>query len=493
MPTLLARGVRHSGVPSGEGRWSRDRPIAHPCRCPDGGRRGGAGQRGRVARSPAIPLNDCVSSDNGDPVLTGLSVTPSVDVTDAAEEVSFSLAAEDLGGPGPASGLRRVEISFGEPLVDDPADTFHALHEDASGAWVGWWWSNAAVGAGPWRINGVILRDRARNTRVLETHDLEQDGFPSSVEVTSTPDTSRPSIVSFRAGPRVVDTRRARQLVTFTAKRGRPGARVGEVDLFGSMPGASIIGLDGDFVDLSPVPGTSGTFRASVPVRRAVGSGIWKIRRVSIQDKVGNFRSYSYDRLGELGFSRRLRIISRVDARPPQLARFAMRPGRVDVRSQDGRVVVRAGAEHGPRLWCSTCERRRGSPVVRRTRPGDRDGPGRGVEGRGNAAALYLPGRPVARERLRTDRARNETRYGPAALAPAARPMPYTSLRRTHRRPRASVNWRVRPYCRRARSEVVSGITPEKRDPTPGLCAPQGAADLRAPRSGNMGVQEAEW
>ena len=58
------------------------------------------GNEAASAKSPAIPLNDCVSSDNGDPVLTGLSVTPSVDVTDAAEEVSFSLAAEDLGGPG---------------------------------------------------------------------------------------------------------------------------------------------------------------------------------------------------------------------------------------------------------------------------------------------------------------------------------------------------------------------------------------------------------
>ena len=378
--------------------------------------------------------------------------------------------------------------------MDDPADTFHVLHEDASGAWVGSVVVERGSRAGPWHINGVILRDRAGNTRVLETHDLEQDGFPSSVEVTSTPDTSRPSIVSFRARPRVVDTRRARQLVTFTAKVADPVPGVGEVDLFGSMPGASIIGFDGDFVTLRPVPGSSDTFRASVPVRRAVGSGIWKIRRVSIQDKVGNFRSYSYDRLGELGFSRQLRIVSRVDARPPRLARFALRPGQVDVRSQDGRVVVRARAVDlgsGVQRVSASVGRRLFVELDRVTGTG-RDGVWKGAVTLPRCTSLTGEWRVSV---FVTDRGQNGTSYGPAALDARG----WTQCRTRHGGgpfssegerelagetgrpdPRALLRDRLRDHAR-------------ERDPTPGLCAPQRAADLRAPRSGNMGVQEAEW
>ena len=170
-----------------------------------------------AAGSTEIPLSDCFSSDNGDPVLTGLTVTPSVDVTDGAREVSFSLTAEDLGGPGPASGIRGVEVRFGEPVLDDPSDTIHVLRKDASGAWVGSAVVERGSSPGVLGIHHVFLKDRAGNRRFVETPETRAGRLPTSVEVTSTPDTTRPRLVDFRSTPGPVDTRRATRLVTFTA------------------------------------------------------------------------------------------------------------------------------------------------------------------------------------------------------------------------------------------------------------------------------------
>ena len=414
------------------------------------------------AAGAAVPLNDCVSSDNGDPVLTGLTVTPSVDVTGAAQEVVFSLTAEDLGGPGPASGLSGVEISFGEPLIDDPSDTFHELRQDATGAWVGSVVIERGSSPGPWRINHVALTDRARNNRFLRTAELQRAGFPTSVEVTSTPDTSRPRLVDFRSTSGPVDTRRASRLVTFTATVVDAVPGVAEVYLAGSMKGASISekAYDGDFVDLSPVAGSPDTFRGSMRVRRWVGSGTWKIHRISTQDKVGNYRSYSYSRLTELGFRHQLKIVSGEDTRAPKLARLALRPGHVDVRSEDGRVVVvvravdnRAGVE---RVFAQVGP---SNLVLERVAGTRRDGVWKG------ALTLKRCTSPAGVRRVNVyvvDASRNETYYGPSALAARGWPAAVDVMAADHRRPRANlVDWQVNPAgpVKVRFSELVSGIS----------------------------------
>jgi hypothetical protein len=417
----------------------------------------------RAAGAAEIPLNDCISSDNGDPVLTGMTVTPFVDVTTEAKEVSFSLTVDDVGGPGPASGLRRVEVSFGEPLVDDFGDTYHVLHKDASGSWVGSVVVQPGSRSGPWQINGVFLTDRARNHRALWTEDLETARFPTAVAVTSTPDTTRPRIVDFRSTPGPVDTRRTSRLVTFTATVFDRVAGVAEVDLSGDMNGATITGkgYDGDFLTLSQVPGSPDTFRGSMRVRRWVGDGTWKVRSLSVRDKVDNFRFYSYNRLGELGFRRGLKIISRTDTRPPELTRFALRPSQVDVRTEDGRIVVRAHAVDTrsgvDRVTASVGRRYLDLALVSGTR---RDGVWRGV--------LTLPRCTASAGQRRVnvdvaDRARNDTYYRPSALAAHGWPDSVDVTAADHRRPQARIGWQVAPAgpVRVRFYETVSGVTPE--------------------------------
>ena len=224
--------------------------------------------------------------------------------------------------------------------MDDPADTFHAScarMRPARGS--ARWSSNAAVAPGPRRINGVFLRDRAKNyPRSVRPTTSSGTGFPSSVEVTSTPDTSRPRIVGLqgrRPGSRGHPP--SQQSGHVHGDRGRPGGR-GR----GALP-VRQHARRGDH-RRRPTTVTSSTSAPSPGSLGHVPGPASRVRRcgrqrhledpvvLAIQDKVGNYRSYSHKRLAELGFRHRLRIISRVDARAPQLARLAMRPGRVDVR-----------------------------------------------------------------------------------------------------------------------------------------------------------------
>ena len=82
---------------------------------------------GPVRSTYAAPLNDCVRHENGDPILTALTAPDVVDVTQGAQSVHFAITAVDLGGPGPASGLKAVWVAFGRSGFDEPGAEIHRL------------------------------------------------------------------------------------------------------------------------------------------------------------------------------------------------------------------------------------------------------------------------------------------------------------------------------------------------------------------------------
>ena len=158
--------------------------------------------------SHAAPLNDCTSTDNGDPVLVSFKRTPAeVDVTAARSRVRFRLEVEDLGGPGPASGLETVWVGFGETPSFDEVDFIPTaqLVEDTTGAWVG------SIVVPRWRRPGIVrlgvmLVDKAQNLRDVEARELAAAGFPSQVTVVSTLDRTPPRLTSLRIKPAAIPT-----------------------------------------------------------------------------------------------------------------------------------------------------------------------------------------------------------------------------------------------------------------------------------------------
>ena len=283
----------------------------------------------------AAPLNDCVSADNGDPVLTSFERTPAeVDVTAARKRVRFRLEVEDLGGPGPASGAQTVWVGFGETPSFDEVDFIPTarLIQDATGAWVGSIvvprWSRP----GSVRL-GVMLVDEAGNFRFIDAPDLAAAGFPSRVTVVSIHDRTPPRLTALRINPASIDTLAAPGTVTVTATARDTQSGVRLITVRGLGP-----------VRLTRVPGTRRTFSGIRHVGRWAGSGTRGVNEVRVEDRIGNSRRYDYRSLGEAGFDRHLRIVSRDDTAPPVVARFGLDPAAVDVRTASQTVTVRVRA-----------------------------------------------------------------------------------------------------------------------------------------------------
>ena len=303
-----------------------------------------------VAPAPsahAAPLNDCVVSDNGDPVLTSFTRTPAVvDVTKGRKRVFFSLEVEDLGGPGPASGVGMVWVGFGgAPSMEDDFEVDPMpraeLAQNAAGTWVGSVVVPRWMRSGRVRL-GVLMEDNAENHRSMRPADLSDAGFPNQVMVTSTPDTTAPELTALRITPKQVDTRTRPQALTFTATTRDTQSHVRWIRVQGNFDTADhpfTSDPDGA-INLTRVAGTVRRFRGATRVPRYVGSGTWKLYGAEMGDRAGNYKRYGYRRLGELGFDRDLAVVSRVDDRKPELRRFALTPGSVDVRTAGQTVTI---------------------------------------------------------------------------------------------------------------------------------------------------------
>jgi len=289
----------------------------------------------------AAPLNDCVSSDNADPVLSSFRRSPAaIDVTDGPRRVFFTLRVADLGGPGPATGLSRVKVGLGGlPDLDEDFLPSAELQPNAAGAWVG------SIVVPRWRRPGrvslgVTLVDKAENYRFVEQSDLTAAGFPNRVMVTSTPDTTPPKLTSLRFTPSKVDTRRSPRTLTITARGRDTQSHVRRIRVSGEL-GSQALTRDPDgAITLTKVAGAANKFKGTTRVPRWVGTGTWKVYGVWVEDRIGNIATYGYRRLGRLGFDRDLRVVSRVDTRRPDVKRLTLNPTAVDVRAAGKRVTI---------------------------------------------------------------------------------------------------------------------------------------------------------
>ena len=320
----VGRGARHSGTLP---RWTLAVVLA-------------AGSVVGTSTRPALaaPLNDCVASDNGDPVVTSVQVTPDpIDVTRAGRTVRFRLQVEDRGGPGPASGLSKVWLGFGGTPTPEGGNFVLPyaqirLVRDAGGAWVG----SILVprGTRPGRVPlGVLLEDNAHNVSLDNASDLEAAGLLSRITVQSRRDRRAPHLTSLRIRPRVVDTHTGPVTVTVTAtaRDRRAGVHGIGVEGLGNLP-------------LVKVPGKPGTFRGTRTFRPWARPGVRRVRFVWFEDRVGNASAEEYETLDRAGFDRELTVVSRRDTRPPTLTRLTLTPSAVDVRTADQTVTVRVRA-----------------------------------------------------------------------------------------------------------------------------------------------------
>ena len=161
----------------------------------------------------AAPLIDCVSSDNGDPAMTGVTFSRSVvDVTDGPKTVTVIATVQDTGGPGLASGVGFAWVSLRRP--NGSVDRVK-LHPNASGDWVGtatiWRWTSP----GPWRVYQAEVGDRAGHEILYGRDDFPSD---NTFRVVSTRDDVRPDLTGFAFTPNTIDTSQGKRSIRITAR-----------------------------------------------------------------------------------------------------------------------------------------------------------------------------------------------------------------------------------------------------------------------------------
>ena len=409
----------------------------------------------------AVPLSDCVSSDNGDPRLVGLRVTPAVDVTERTKRVHFRVRARDTGGPGPATGVRGVTVFFGH-LPGDERFGFHnvRLSVNDAGVWVG----SARVPRGSrdgiWRLGGVDLRDQARNSRIVEPVELAAAGFPTGISVKSRPDRTPPRLMSLRFSPHILDTRRRSRAISFTARAADPESAVGE--LFVGVSGVRFFG-EAFGVELHRVPGVAHRFRGRLPAFRWAGSGTVHITGLFVANTMGDFRSYTGRQLDRFGVDRDIRIRGVADRAEPRVVAFSRSRAAVDVRDVDRRVRFTVRAKDA-RAGIRSVSVGQGADEVRLHRvSGTRaDGVWRGRITVPRCASTSGTKRLSVVVIDRAGPFGNERFYGPAALAAAGWPSQVAVTAGDHRRPGVRLaSFRIDPGAAIGLrfTETVTGIT----------------------------------
>jgi len=280
------------------------------------------------------------TTDNGDPDLIDLVITPSsVDATSAEKTVTFTAVVTDTGGPGAASGIEHGRVSTGLGDVE--------LALDASGNLVGSAVVERGERDGISYVSMVDLWDLAGNWRSLDYDDLLQRGVDAAFFVFTDPDTAAPALRSLHLSSTSVDSRRHPRHVTVRARITDARTGVTSAWVKANPP-------YGNFV----TPPFVSTF-----LRRTSGTaadGVWSgtlafdrwqrtaSRRLTIRvrDEVGNRGNYTPRRLDRAGLPSRIRVRSGVDDRDPVLTLRSMRPTTIDLRQTTGSetftITVRA-------------------------------------------------------------------------------------------------------------------------------------------------------
>lgn len=290
-----------------------------------------------AATASTVPLSDCVSADNGDPVLSGLELSPaSVDVRRRAGWVTIRVMAADTGGPGPATGLAQVRVEVNNPKGGGWGSVL--LQPEASEVWVGRFRVPRGAPPGEWRVSGVHLTDEVGQSRTVYRQDLDSRGMPRRFTVVSAQDRKAPVVSSFTVSRQTVDVRTARRNVTVSARVRDNAAGVSYLSVSLRLPNRSLFG-----VDLVRVAGNlrDGVWRGTLRLPPDARSGRygWSVQ---VQDKVRRMRELSAVDLVPLGSGGAVNVVGYRDSTDPVVSEASVDRSEIDVRDGDQDVTFRA-------------------------------------------------------------------------------------------------------------------------------------------------------
>ena len=324
------------------------------------------GTAARVTTAPrtgsgAAALSPCASSDNGWPDLQSVTLSPNtLDVRRRAAWLTITATATDDGGPGPATGVRAVDVGLtgglGLGLVVE-------LARQDDGTWRGRVPVPRGTRPGTHTVQYVRVRDGSGfgNQRDYSTADLREMGQPVDVEVVSRRDRRGPQLQSLSLSRSSVDLDRSAQTVRVTAR------------VTDNLAGTDVVAMETDVghTALRLHRGTrlDGTWTGKLRIPRWswTGGSPYPLFFV-LRDRVGRDRSIYSDELVSRGLPSRLTVTSsRKDTTDPRLRRVTAEPATVDVTAGDAEVEVTLRATDdrsgivAPHVWSDRMRRTSGT------------------------------------------------------------------------------------------------------------------------------------
>jgi hypothetical protein len=299
------------------------------------------GREAAPARGPAVALSPCYDPDNARPVLTGLTVTPSVlrgVRRGAPSTVQVTATAVDPGGPGRASGIDRfVVFAEGERSSTVISTDLHRVGQDTyRGVF-----HLLGAPSGP-RTLGVSLADKAGNGNQVEytTSDLRALGFATGFTVGSRRvDQAPPRITALSVSPAVADLRHRGRTVRI---------RLRAVDDYTGVATVSVkIGGNLDaFAELRRTRAHPHVWAGKVRLPRGgfIALSATAPLHVFVADKAENTFEYGSPALHRAGLPDHLTVVATPDTTPPTVRLVSITPQVIDTRAGTvrARFVVRA-------------------------------------------------------------------------------------------------------------------------------------------------------
>jgi hypothetical protein len=205
---------------------------------------------------------------------------------------------------------------------------------------------------GTWTVETLGLYDCLGNARHLDQHNLQDGGFPTSFEVTSTGDVTPPSFTGLTIWPASVDVSSG------------PGTVMVAATITDSLVGVAAYEAGGQgFTCSSWVNITHVSFRSPSRSQSRVGSatrtsgdmyqfavlipqhaehGTWTVETLGLYDCLGNARHFNQHDLQDAGFPTSFEVTSTGDVTPPSFTGLTISPASLDVSSGPGTVMVAA-------------------------------------------------------------------------------------------------------------------------------------------------------
>jgi hypothetical protein len=282
-----------------------------------------------------VPLNDCVRTDNGDPVVTALDISPpSVDLRQGTRSVTVRVSAVDTGGPGAATGIRSVYVSLSRDGIGSGG-----VSEPAAQIAPGTWQAQFRMAPGT-MMRGTLrplvsFQDGSGGPGSYLTGDqLAAQGFTATATVqhAGPRDLSPPRMTTFQLATRTVDSWGGDRRVKVRAGWRDDRSGVGRV----------LVQTEVGRVWLHRVTGTArdGAWRGSITVGQWVGDRTAHLY-VKAFDRAGTRRIYGQNALRAGGFPSTFSVRARSDLHAPRLTSETGLPSAVDMHDGDVSLPVR--------------------------------------------------------------------------------------------------------------------------------------------------------